>query len=455
MKNARSPVSCNLRVWTEKGQEATVRITITTGGSRGDVQPYVALGLGLKAAGHEVLLAAPAAFQDLVLGRGLRFYPIALDPLESVRRQLEDGSANLLRFAKRSRDIFQQFIEGDLRACLEACRGADAVVYSSVGFLGHKIAQELELPRVGAMYGPLLSSTHCFPSSWVPVLSGELALCCEDRRSLKSPRRLYNRLSYVLSQQALWQFMRAPVNQALRAEPRLLPYPFRGPFGELWRSREPILHGWSRHVLPHPLDWGEHLPVTGYWFLDRPRDWRPPAELNDFLGSGPAPVSVGFGSMSGGDPEQLTYTVLDALKSAGQRGVLLTGWGGVSNADLPDEVFKVEEVPHDWLFPRVVAAVHHGGAGTTAASLRARVPTIVVPFFADQSFWGARVAGLGVGPSPIPRKKLSAELLAGAIRQATTDVGMRKRARLLGEKIRTEDGVGRAVEAFHLHVGRV
>ncbi len=172
------------------------------------------------------------------------------------------------------------------------------------------------------------------------------------------------------------------------------------------------------------------------------------------LSSDPAPVSVGFGSMSGGDPEELTYTLLGALKLTGQRGVFLTGWSGVSNADLPNEVLKVEEVPHGWLFPRVAAAVHHGGAGTTAASLRAGVPTVVVPFFADQSFWGARVAGLGVGPIPIPRRKLSAELLAGAIRQATTDVGMRKRARLLGEKICTEDGVVRAVEAFHRHIVR-
>ena len=431
-----------------------MRITITTGGSRGDVQPYVALGLGLKDAGHEVLLVAPAAFEDLVLGRGLGFRPIALDPLESVRRQLEDRSANLLRFARRSRDIFRQYIEGDLRACLEACRGAEAVVYSSVGFLGHRIAQELGLPKVGAVYGPLLSPTRYFPSSWAPVLSEELVLCRKDYRSLESPRRLYNRLSYVFSQQALWQSMRGPVNGALRAEPGLSPYPFQGPFGELRRSREPILHGWSRHVLSHPPEWGDHLQVTGYWFLDRPRGWQPPAGLEDFLDSGPAPVSAGFGSMSGGDPEELTEMVLGALKSAGQRGVLLTGWGGVSNADLPDEVFKIEETPHDWLFPRVAAAVHHGGAGTTAASLRAGVPTVVVPFFADQSFWGARVAGLGVGPSPVPRRKLSAALLAGAIRRAVFDAGMRKRARLLGEKIRAEDGVGRAVETFHSHVLR-
>ena len=164
-------------------------------------------------------------------------------------------------------------------------------------------------------------------------------------------------------------------------------------------------------------------------------------------------MSVGFGSMSDADPERLTTIVLRALRRAGRRGILLTGWGGLSNADLPDDVIKVEEAPHDWLFARVAAAVHHGGAGTTAASLQAGVPTVVVPFFADQPFWGARVAGLGVGPRPVPSKRLSKQRLARAITHATTDVGMRERARLLGQKIRTEDGVGRAVEAFHRFVG--
>ena len=243
------------------------------------------------------------------------------------------------------------------------------------------------------------------------------------------------------------------MNRALRGEPGLSPFPFSGPFGEFGRSPEPVLNGWSRHVLPHPPGWGAHLATTGYWFLDRTPDWRPPRGLADFLGSGPPPVSVGFGSMAGADPEGVTERVLRALRLAGKRGVLLTGWGGLSNADLPDDLFEVGEVPHDWLFPRVAAAVHHGGAGTTAASLRAGTPTVIVPHFADQFFWGARVAGLGAGPRPAPRAKLTAERLADAIRRATGDAGMRERARSLGEKIRAENGVERAVEAFGRYAG--
>lgn len=180
-----------------------------------------------------------------------------------------------------------------------------------------------------------------------------------------------------------------------------------------------------------------------------------PSGLVDFLEAGPPPVSVGFGSMNNVDPEEITTRVLDALRRSGQRGVLLTGWGGIGSADLPDEVFKTDEVPHDWLFGQVRAAVHHGGAGTTAASLRAGLPTVVVPFFPDQAFWGWRVSTTGVGPEPIPRKKLTPERLAAAILRAATDVDMEKRARLLGEKIRAEDGVAQAIEAFHHNIARV
>lgn len=438
-----------------------MRITITAAGSRGDVQPYVALGLGLKEAGHEVTITAPTTFEGLVRGRGLGFYPISLDPLEAIRKQLEKGDANLFEFAWHARSILAPVLREDLQADLEACRGAEAIIYTSVGFLGYRIAEELGVPKVGAVYGPLLSATRAYPCSFVPVPSGKLDVPpTRDTSGLlggrmkESLNNAYNRLSYPLSQQLLWQLLRGPVNQALR-EGGLSSFSFRGPFEELARARGPVLNGWSRHVLPRPSDWHPGLEVTGYWFLDRPEDWRPPPELADYIEAGPPPVSVGFGSMTGSGAEELTDTVVRALRLAGRRGVLVSGFGGFSNVDLPDDLFKVEEVPYDWLFPRVVAAVHHGGAGTTALSLRAGVPAIVVPFFTDQSFWGARVAGLGVGPRPIPRAKLSVERLAGEIRRATTDAEMIKRARLLGKKIRAEDGVKRAVESFHRLMLRV
>jgi sterol 3beta-glucosyltransferase len=197
--------------------------------------------------------------------------------------------------------------------------------------------------------------------------------------------------------------------------------------------------------VPRPADWPATVAVTGYWFLDEGADWQPPRALVDFLEAGPPPVFVGFGSMAGRDPDRLGRAVLAALARAGQRGVVVTGWGGLRVDDPPPGVFVAEAVPYDWLLPRVAAVVHHGGAGTIAAGLRAGKPTVVCPFVADQPFWGARVHALGAGPAPIPQRRLSAEALAGAIRVAVGDDGMRERAAALGAAIRGEDGVAAAV----------
>jgi UDP:flavonoid glycosyltransferase YjiC (YdhE family) len=193
--------------------------------------------------------------------------------------------------------------------------------------------------------------------------------------------------------------------------------------------------------------------VTGYWFLDRPDDWRPPAALVDFLADGRPPIYVGFGSMAPADAERLTALALDALARADQRAVLLAGWAGLGRTAASDRVLVVDAVPHDWLFPRVAAVVHHGGAGTTAAGLRAGVPAVVVPFFADQPFWGERVWRLGVGARPIQRKALTTEQLAAAIRHVVADRPTRERAAALGERVRAEDGVWTAVALFERHVG--
>ncbi len=174
-----------------------------------------------------------------------------------------------------------------------------------------------------------------------------------------------------------------------------------------WLRRSPVIYGFSPSVVQKPPDWGDHVEITGYWFLDRQPGWQPPADLADFLAAGAPPVYIGFGSMSTRKPQETTELVLRALSRDRQRGLLLTGWGGLSEIDLPDYVFKIEFAPHDWLFPQMAAVVHHGGAGTTAAGLRAGIPTIIVPHFIDQPFWGQRVADLGAGPQPIPRRQLT------------------------------------------------
>jgi UDP:flavonoid glycosyltransferase YjiC (YdhE family) len=185
--------------------------------------------------------------------------------------------------------------------------------------------------------------------------------------------------------------------------------------------------------------------VTGYWFLDPPAEWQPPVELLRFLDGGPPPVYVGFGSMGDAEPERVTRMVLEALKQTGQRGVLLTGWGGLQRTEGQERVFFVEDVPHAWLLPQMAAVVHHGGAGTTGAGLRAGVPSIVLPLAGDQHAWAGRVASLGVGPRMERMARLTVEGLAKGIDAAVNDTGMQARAAALGAKIRAEDGVGTAV----------
>ena len=204
--------------------------------------------------------------------------------------------------------------------------------------------------------------------------------------------------------------------------------------------------------MPRPSDWDESSVVTGYFFLDAPSDWQPEPALVRFLQEGPPPVYVGFGSMFMSGGPRKAEIVLRALKLAGQRGVLAIGWGGLAANNVPEGIFVLDAIPHDWLFPKVAAVVHHGGAGTTGAALRAGKPSVVCPFVGDQTFWGRRVTALGGGPPPIPQRKLTAERLAGAIERVVADPGMHQRAASLGETIRAEDGVGRAIALINSHL---
>jgi UDP:flavonoid glycosyltransferase YjiC (YdhE family) len=208
-----------------------------------------------------------------------------------------------------------------------------------------------------------------------------------------------------------------------------------------------VVQGFSTHVVTPPDDWPANLHTTGYWYLDEETEWQPPQELVDFLAAGDPPVYVGFGSMTGPDPRATTTIVVEAITHSEQRAVLLSGWTGMGGIDLPPSIYLLDAAPHSWLFPRMRAIVHHGGAGTTAESLRVGVPAVIVPHLADQPFWGARVADLGVGPPPIKFKKLTAGNLAAAIRQVTSNRAMQERAAELGAKLRAEDGTGACIDA--------
>jgi UDP:flavonoid glycosyltransferase YjiC (YdhE family) len=410
-----------------------MNITIATVGSRGDIQPYVALGRGIQAAGHLVQLAADLEFETFIRGHGLGFAPVTADPrqaLEEDIRQIGNNPIRLFNWIKRNlKPVAQQYVV-DIK---QACQGSDGILYSTLAFLSYHVAEALQVPSVAAFLQPF-TPTRAFSNPvaanippWLPF-QGE-----------------FNWLSFRLNNLISYRMFKGMADDCRREILDLPPVPWRV-YESLDISEMPIIYGYSPHVIPKPTDWDGHKHVTGYWFLQTIDKWQPPVELSRFLEAGSPPIYVGFGSMVDREAETLTELVVDALQQAGRRGILLGGWSELGGRGLPDNVLKVSEVPHDWLFPRVAAVVHHGGAGTTAAGLRAGVPAVIVPFFADQPFWGRQVYQLGVGPQPVPRKRLTAERLAEAIRMAVGDEALRRRASELGRKIRTEDGVAKAVE---------
>jgi sterol 3beta-glucosyltransferase len=256
---------------------------------------------------------------------------------------------------------------------------------------------------------------------------------------------LLNRLTYWLFWSGTWSLMR-PITNTWRKERLGLPPLPRSFLPRLWgKMKVPIMHGFSIQLVPRPRDWGEHLAVTGYWFLEDLADWRPTSELAEFLDGGPEPVYVGFGSMKTRQPATTARVVLKALERANKRAVFQGGWAGLHDVEFPSSIFKIDSVSHDWLFPRSAALIHHGGGGTTGTGLRSGTPTITVPFYADQPYWGHRVAEIGAGPKPISRKLLNVENLADAIRLATNGNGVKTRATEIGERIRSENGITNAI----------
>ncbi len=412
-----------------------MKITMIAIGSRGDVQPLVALGLGLRSKGHEIAVVTHAIFEQVVRGHGLGFFLINADPKKTLESRdgqeaLKNGSNPLRSWISFCRMVRPSFIQTGLD-CLNACEGSDLIVYSPFStFFTIHVSEKLSIPSVAAYLAPA-HPTKRIPSFLSPTQA--------------NLGRMLNLLSWKIYEVMTWLPYRAVMNELRR---RYLDLPPLGIASLQSRRRKDdlVLYGISPSVFPKPPDWGENIKVTGYWFLENETGWSPPVGLEEFLSRGKPPVYVGFGSMTLHDPQSVTDMVLRALKLSNQRGVLLNGWGRLGGRDLPDGVIRIDWAPHNWLFSRMAAVVHHGGAGTTASVLRAGKPSVVLPFFVDQPFWGRRVSELGVGPNPIPIRKLTAERLAASINIAVNSAEIQDHATELSEKIRTEKGVANAVE---------
>jgi len=398
-----------------------VRVLIVISGSMGDVAPYTGLGAGLRAAGHEVTLAAHEPFRSYAVGAGLGFAPLAGDLRETLANALGGlGPRALARQFRLARPLIAALGEGIVDA-VRSTRPGVVLLSTMVAPLGYQVAEAFGVRQAGVFLQPVHPTRE-----FAPVLLGG--------RSLGAAGNLLAGRAATAGIEPLYA---GPIRQ-LRRRLGLPPVSL----AKLRREQEfaaPTFHGFSPAVVPRPADWPSPLRVTGFWWPAPEPDWRPPAALTAFLANGPRPVFVGFGSMAPGQGERLGSIVSAAVRRAGVRAVVQAGWSNLVAGG--EHVLGIGEAPHAWLFPRMAAVVHHAGAGTTAAGLRAGVPAVAVPVLADQPFWARRLHGLGVSPAPIPMPALTAESLAAALRQAMSNPHHAARAQALSARIGAEDGV--------------
>ncbi|MFC3453772.1 glycosyltransferase [Amycolatopsis speibonae] len=415
-----------------------MRALLVTHGTRGDVQPMLALAVALRAHGHEAVLAAPGSFADVAGEYDVEFAslsegpnrlmndPVVKEAIEGGYRGVR-GKVTAVRTARRIKPLMAEVLR-DVGVIAKTSH-ADVVVHTT-GVPAHHVAEMLRVPAVVVALQP----------GWIPI--GEFP--CPMIPLPRLPKRL-NRATYLAVGAVLRMY--AGITSAWRTTD--LGLPRRRGSHDILRDEDgmnrPVLQAFSRHVTLAAADWPNSVHTTGFWHLPAGAGWEPPAELRDFLAAGTAPVYIGFGSMAGRDSRRTRAVVEEAVRRAGVRAVLATGWGGIAADAGTGDLLVIDHAPHDWLFPRMSAVVHHGGGGTTGAALAAGRPQVVCPFVADQPFWAARMHALGVAPAPIRQQRLTGDRLAAALRQATGDPTMRERAERLAREIRAEAGVSAAV----------
>ncbi|XP_014751613.1 sterol 3-beta-glucosyltransferase UGT80A2 isoform X2 [Brachypodium distachyon] len=418
-----------------------MQIVILIVGTRGDVQPFVAIGKRLQDYGHRVRLATHANYKEFILTAGLEFFPLGGDPkilaeyMVKNKGFLPSGPSEIPIQRKQMKEI--------IFSLYPACKdpdpdtgvpfNVDAIIANPPAYGHTHVAEALKVP------------IHIFfTMPWTPT--------SEFPHPLSRVKQSAGyRLSYQIVDSMIWLGIRDMINEFRKKKLKLRPVTYlSGAQG----SGNDIPHGyiWSPHLVPKPKDWGPKIDVVGFCFLDLASDYVPPEELVKWLESGDKPIYIGFGSLPVQDPAKMTETIVQALEMTGQRGIINKGWGGLGTlAEPKDFVYVLDNCPHDWLFLQCKAVVHHGGAGTTAAGLKAACPTTIVPFFGDQPFWGDRVHARGVGPPPIPVDLFSLQKLVDAIK-FMLEPEVKERAVELAKAMESEDGVTGAVRAFLKHL---
>ncbi|TRM60133.1 glycosyltransferase family 1 protein [Schizophyllum amplum] len=422
----------------------SMHFTCLTIGSRGDVQPYIALAKGLMADGHRVRIATHVEFKDWIESHGIEYGYVGGDPAELMRICVENGMFTVA-FLKEGLQKFRGWLDDLLKTSWEACQGTDVLIESPSAMGGLHIAEALKIPYYRA-----------FTMTWSRTRAYPHAFAVPERKMGGG----YNYMSYVMFDQVFWRAISGQINRWRR---KMLNIEGTN-LDKMEPHKVPFLYNFSPSVVPPPLDWPEWIRITGYWFLNDAdasgKKWSPPDSLTKFIDSARKEhkkiVYIGFGSIVVSDPKAMTRCVIEAVVNSGVRAILSKGWSdrlAVKTTDasdieepLPPQIYPISSIPHDWLFQRIDAACHHGGAGTTGASLRAGIPTIIHPFFGDQFFWADRVEALGVGSGV---RRLTVDSLTDALAAATTDEKQIYRAKTVGEKIRSEDGVATAIESIY------
>lgn len=410
-----------------------MKILINTFGTRGDIQPFVALAQGLQKAGHTALICTAEGFRPFIEEHGVAYAHMDNRLYELTQgveaKAVLEGKKSGFSLVKLVGPMIRQAMDDEWAAAQEFA--PDLILQHPKSLGSYSIAEKLNLPLALSMPIPMYTPTSAFP---LPMFVNGVQL-----------GGWFNRLTYQLGFAANVLYQGA-INDFRVNTLGLPPQKRFSNALRLWNGAPlPVLYSYSRHVVPVPADFPPHVHVTGYWFLEQTGDWLPPAELLRFLNAGAPPVYIGFGSMSGTRGEARGKIVIDVLTQAGQRGILVSGWGGLQAGDLPDNILMMDNIPHEWLFSQTAAVVHHGGSGTTAAGLRAGKATVICPFIADQPFWGQVLHELGVSPKPIPQKQLTVDNLTSAITTAVTDAEMQRRAATVGEQVRAEDGITKAI----------
>ncbi|SCV51610.1 probable sterol glucosyltransferase [Fusarium fujikuroi] len=427
------------KTWATK-----LNIVIQVVGSRGDVQPFIALGNELQRHGHRVRLATHNTFERFVRESGLEFYPVGGDPAELMAYMVKNPGLipSMKSLAagelQKKRDMVQWMLEKFWHSCLQPdpLTGlpfvADAIIANPPSFAHIHCAQALGIP-VHLMFTMPWSNTRAFPHPLANL------------KNVGSDPQLGNYMSYIVVEWMTWQGLGDIINKWRKSIDLEEVAMFDAPM--LTKTLKiPFTYCWSPALVPKPVDWEPYIDVCGFFFRDPPQ-YYPPTDLAQFLQNGPPPVYIGFGSIVLDNPENVIGVILDSIEVTGARAIISKGWSALVGSE-QENVYWIGDCPHEWLFRHVAAVIHHGGAGTTACGLINGKPTTIVPFFGDQPFWGQMVANAGAGPTPIPHTELTVDKLAAAIRYCLSPQAATAAA-TIADKMSSEVGVRAAVQSFH------